>query len=128
MIRKEAMAEISYVSVHFISGSEAPCSTTATATIGLCIIVRPLLGFISDSVPICGLVRKSYFSLAALGASGCFATLATWTTVPIDAAVGLLCAANVMGYAWCGVILYAIIATEQRRDPVDGAAQLNAVQ
>ena len=104
---------------------------TANGTINLCIIIRPLLGFISDSVPICGSTRSSYFFIAALGSAGCYlalASLAPLTQIPVGVAVLLLCAANVLGYAWCGVLLYAIVATEQRREPVSGAAQLNAIQ
>jgi hypothetical protein len=100
-------------------------------TINLCIIVRPLLGFLSDSVPICGSTRSAYFFIAATGSACCYLALAylePLTQLSVGPAVTLLCFANILGYAWCGVLLYAIVATEQRREPVNGAAQLNAIQ
>jgi hypothetical protein len=104
---------------------------SAVATAGLCIIVRPLLGAVSDAVPILGSTRRVYFFLAATGSACCYMALAVLEPriqITAGPAIAILCIANVLGYAWCGVILYAIVATEQRRDPVDGAAQLNAIQ
>ena len=98
---------------------------------GLCIIVRPILGAVSDSVPIQGSTRRVYFLLAGVSSSCCYLALAALkphTQLSSSSAIALLCIANVLGYAWCGVILYAIVAEEQRRDPVDGAANLNALQ
>ena len=100
-------------------------------TINLCIIIRPLLGFLSDSVPIGGSTRSAYFFIAAIGSSFCYLALAylePLVDIGLDASVALLCTANILGYAWCGVLLYAIVATEQRREPENGAAQLNAIQ
>ena len=100
-------------------------------TINLCIIVRPLLGFLSDSVPIYGSTRTAYFFIAATGSAGCYLALAILeplVDISVNSAVALLCVANILGYAWCGVLLYAIVATEQRREPLNGAAQLNAIQ
>ena len=100
-------------------------------TISLCIIIRPLLGFLSDAVPICGSTRSAYFFIAAAGSSGCYLALAylkPLVDISVGVSVALLCTANILGYAWCGVLLYAIVATEQRREPVNGAAQLNAIQ
>lgn len=100
-------------------------------TINLCIIIRPLLGFLSDSVPICGSTRSAYFFIAAAGSSFCYLALAylePLVDISVDVSVALLCTANILGYAWCGVLLYAIVATEQRREPENGAAQLNAIQ
>ncbi len=104
---------------------------SAVATMGLCIIVRPILGSVSDSVPIRGSTRRAYFLLAGAGSSCCYLALAVLkphAQLSPWSATALLCIANVLGYAWCGVILYAIVAEEQRRDPVDGAANLNALQ
>jgi hypothetical protein len=104
---------------------------SAVATTGLCIIIRPVLGAVSDAVPILGSTRRAYFFIAAAGSACCYLVLASFeprTQIAPGPAIGVLCVANVLGYAWCGVILYAIVATEQRRDPVDGAAQLNAIQ
>ena len=100
-------------------------------TINLCIIIRPLLGFLSDSVPIYGSTRSAYFFIAAAGSSVCYLLLAYLKPligISVEIAVMLLCIANILGYAWCGVLLYAIVATEQRREPENGAAQLNAIQ
>ena len=104
---------------------------SAVATMGLCIIVRPILGTVSDAVPIRGSRRKAYFFIAGIGSACCYLALAVLTPgtqLSPWASIALLCVANVLGYAWCGVILYAIVAEEQRRDPVHGAANLNALQ
>ena len=118
-----------YLGVDF--GLSPAQTQSAVATMGLCIIVRPILGSISDSVPIRGSTRRAYFLLAGAGSSCCYLALAVLephTQLSPWSATALLCIANVLGYAWCGVILYAIVAEEQRRDPVDGAANLNALQ
>ena len=118
-----------YLAQELLLGPAEAQSTMGT--INLCIIIRPLLGLLSDAVPICGSTRSAYFILASCCSAVCFAALALFrphVEISVGVAVLLLCLTNIFSYAWCGVILYAIVATEQRRDPVDGAAQLNAVQ
>lgn len=123
-----------YINNYYLSvdcGLSPARTQSAIATMGLCIIVRPILGAVSDSVPILGSKRRAYFLLAGIGSGCCYLALAVLTPraqISPLSATAVLCVANVLGYAWCGVILYAIVAEEQRRDPVDGAANLNALQ
>jgi hypothetical protein len=123
-----------YINNYYLSkdlGLTPSQTQSAVATTAMCIIVRPVLGFVSDSVPIIGSTRRAYFFIAAWGSACCYFVLAWFepqTELAPEQAIAVLCVANVLGYAWCGVILYAIVATEQRHDPLDGAAHLNALQ
>ena len=42
------------------------------------------------------------------------------STLGLHGAMGVLMVINVAGYAWCGVLLYAIVAVEQRHSPRGG--------
>lgn len=85
--------------------------------INMVIIIRPLCGMISDNVPICGSTRSVYFCIACTVSSGCYLALYQLEPItqvgPVSACL-LLGTANVMGYAWCGVLLYAIVAEVSR--------------
>lgn len=74
---------------------------SAVATTGLCIIIRPVLGFVSDSVPIFGSTRRAYFFIAAIGSACCYLVLASLepcTQLAAEPAVFVMCVANVLGF------------------------------
>ena len=80
-------------------------------------LAKPLCGFFSDNVSLCGSYRRNYYIATCLASAACYAFIGV-TPPAYWPAAGALFAACFFGYSWCGVILYAMTAEKARMDPV----------
>jgi MFS family permease len=107
-------------------------------TLNLAPIFKPVMGLITDNLPLCGSHRRHYFCMAAAMGSLCYGLLFFLPASVVITAQGennriwiatlLLFFANFFGYSWSGVVLYSMTAEKARLDPVAGAANLNTLQ
>ena len=88
-------------------------------------LVKPLWGFLSDSVPIFGSRRRSYLILA--GSLGCLGWLALSSVVdsPSTALAALLCTA--LSTAVSDVVVDSLVVERSRNAPVETAGQLQSL-
>jgi hypothetical protein len=107
-------------------GYTAAVSQAISATAGLAFQLRPVCGIVSDSFPVLGSTRHSWFFMSAMAAVASQALLLVVNNVTLTTV--LLFLINFFGGTWVFVISGAMIAEVSRKDPVAGAENLQAVQ
>eukprot|EP01050_Picozoa_sp_SAG11_P008437 SAG11_NODE_744_length_7406_cov_2.773231_1_plen_961_part_00 len=105
---------------------DAALAQAISTTAGLAYQLRPLCGTISDSYPLLGSTRHSWFFVTAMLAvvSQGLLLMATDQTVTTI----LLFLTNVFGGVWLFVISGAMVAEVARKDPKAGAETLQSIQ
>lgn len=101
-------------------------SQAMAATAGLAYQLRPLCGVFSDSFPLLGSTRHSWFFVASMAAAVSQALLLSVSDVTVTTI--LLFLINFFGATWVFVISGAMIAEVARKDPEAGAENLQSVQ
>eukprot|EP00667_Euglena_gracilis_P005685 EG_transcript_5729 len=88
-------------------------------------VVKPLWGFLSDSVPLFGSRRRNYLALCGvLGATGWLA-MATVVTGPLSAGLALTCSS--LGVAAADVVVDSLVVERSRHVPLAQAGALQSL-
>ena len=86
-------------------------SGVLNTVVNLALFARPLCGLVSDSVPLLGSTRRSYFVLSTSCSALAYALLACFGAQLGPLSVGcLLFAINFLGFTWGYAVLAAMIA------------------
>jgi hypothetical protein len=107
-------------------GMKPAVTQSIIATAELALQLRPLCGIISDSRPLLGSTRHSWWFLSSMLAVLSQGALLLVSDVTLTTA--LLLSVKFFGGAWVFVISGAMIAEKARLDPEAGAENLQAIQ
>ena len=90
-------------------------------------VIKPVYGFLSDSVPLFGYRRRSYLALAGVLGSASWLSLGFAVATPLQACVALTCTS--LGVAVSDVVVDSIVVAKARdaqaSGPSDGHPNAN---